>query len=308
MSASPSYPASLQPFIVLDKNQFRGANAAAAIAEAQRSNCQVLVIDTVFVEIVGSGTQGKDWKDQFEKDFRDWTKHPELLAVSQGLGELLRLERDSGVPAMSSLVDAEMTNLVRNMVRDLEVSGIAGLTKYDARVAAQLAKLTTPGAMLDPVKNLAELHAMVDHWFDKGLWCAKDKEATKAQMGKEVRDKSIAAYDTVALAATSDGVLGGLEDALLLTNKGYTKEVAKHLMTTPSFTLFRFAALEALALYYYALGRKSAQITDTDVQLNQTLDTTYLGYGLACQQLRTAENLVRRLDAGLRRALSVHFP
>jgi hypothetical protein len=232
----------------------------------------------------------------------------ELLAVSQGLGELLRLERDSGVPAMSSLVDAEMTNLVRNMVRDLEVSGIAGLTKYDARVAAQLAKLTTPGAMLDPVKNLAELHAMVDHWFDKGLWCAKDKEATKAQMGKEVRDKSIAAYDTVALAATSDGVLGGLEDALLLTNKGYTKEVAKHLMTTPSFTLFRFAALEALALYYYALGRKSAQITDTDVQLNQTLDTTYLGYGLACQQLRTAENLVRRLDAGLRRALSVHFP
>lgn len=308
MDESPSYPSSLQSFIVLDKNQFRGTNAANAIAVARDQNCQVLVIDTVFVEIVGSGTQGKDWKDQFEKDFRDWTNDAELISISQGLGELLCLERDSGAPALSSLVDPEMTGVVRDMIRDLAASGTAGLAKYDARVAAQLAKLTASGAMLDPVKNLAELHSMVDHWFDKGLWFSKDKEADKARMGKEVRDKSITAYDTVALAATSDGVLGGLIEALMSPKIGFPQLTAKRLMASPSFTLFRFAALEALALYYYASGRQIVQITDADFQLNQVLDTTYIGYGLACREFRTAENLVRRLDAGLRHALTSRWP
>ena len=79
-------------------------------------------------------------------------------------------------------------------------------------------------------------------------------------------------------------------------------------MSGPSFTSFVWAAREAMSLYYYALGRKAADIKDADRELNQTLDTTYIGFGLACWQLRTAENIVRCLEAGLRRALVYRWP
>jgi hypothetical protein len=309
MNGVPSYAASLQPFLLLDKNQFRNSNgkaAANAIVEAKAQNCQVLVIDTVFVEVVRSQTQGKDWKDQFEKDFRDWTQQPELLSVSQGLGELLRLERDSGTPALSSLVDDEMTRFLRDAVKELAISGKAGLAKYDTRVAAALARLTAPGAMLDPARNLAELHTMVDFWHEKKMWL--DQDAIKKMIQAEAQDKSASDYCGIALAATSDGVLSGLEDALAGQKIGYPRDVAHRLMSAPSFTLFVWTAREALALYYYALGRKSAQLTDADEQLNQTLDTVYLGYGLACRQLITAEKVVQRLDGGFRRALGFRWP
>lgn len=304
-----SYYETLQPFIVLEKMLFRNSNknaAADTIVEAQRLNCQVLVIDIVFVEILRSQTQGKDWKDQFEKDFRDWTRHPELLSISQGLGELLRLERDTGTPALSSLVDVEMTHVVRDMVRDLAVSGKDGLAKYDGRVAAHLAKLTAPGAMLDPADNLARLHTMVDYWHAGKAW--HNQGEIRKMVQHEVQDESATEYYGLALAATSDLVLGGLELALTNPKNNYQPAVAKVLMSAPSFTLFRLVALEALALYYYAHGRKRTQLTDADRELNQTLDMAYLAYGLACLQFRTAENLGRRLDAGLRRALAHRWP
>lgn len=304
-----SYYDTLQPFLVLDKMLFRNSNrnaAADTIAEAQRQDCQVLVIDVVFIEILRSQTQGKAWKDQFEKDFRDWTQHAELLSISQGLGELLRLERDTGTPALSSLVDAEMTQVVRAMVRDLAVSGKAGLAKYDGRMTAHLAELTGPGAMLDPADNLAKLHTMVDYWHAGKAW--HNQGEIKAMIQAEVQDKSATAYYGLALAATSDVVLGGLELALTDPKNNYTPAVAKTLMSAPSFTLFRLIALEALALHHYAHGRKSAQLTNADHELNQTLDMAYLAYGLACRQLRTAEKLGRRLDAGLRCALAHRWP
>ena len=303
------YYETLQPFLVLDKMLFRNSNknaAANTIVEAQRLNCQVLVIDTVFVEILRAHGQGKEWKDQFEKDFRDWTRHPDLLCISQGLGELLRLERDTGKPALSSLVDAEMTQVVRDMIRDLAVAGKARLTKYDARVAAHLAKLTAPGAMLDPDDNLARLHTRVDYWHAGKAW--HNQGEIRKMIQDEVHDESATEYHGLGLAATSDLVLGGLELALTNPKNNYPPAVAKILMSAPSFTLFRFVALEALALYYYAQGRKSPQLTDAGRELNQTLDMAYLAYGLACQQLRTAENLGRRLDAGLRRALAHRWP
>lgn len=309
MITTPSYSASLQPFLVLDKMQFRNSNgnaAADAVAEAKRQHCQVLVIDTVFTEILRSQAHGKDWKDQFEKDFRDWAGDADLLSVSRGLGELLRHERDSGSPALDALVDAEMTEFVRDAVTGLAASGTAGLERYDARAAALLAKLTQPGAMLDPAENLRHLHAMVDFWHQGRAW--KNQAEIREMLQDEVRDKTAAAYAGIALAATSDLVFGGLRDALLRADARYTPDGAGRLMSGPSFTLFVWAAREALALYYYALGRKSGQIVDPDRQLNQTLDTAYLGYGLACRQLRTAESLLRRLDGGLRRALSRRWP
>ena len=303
VSAVPSYAAACQPFIVLDKNQFRGTNAADAIAEARRQNCQVLVIDTVFTEILRSHAQGKDWKDQFEKDFRDWISDADLLSVSQGLGELLRQERDAGAPALDMLVNAEMTVFVRDAVNELATSGIVGLAKYDTRVANLLAKLTAPGAMLDPADNLRHLRIMVDYWHAGKAW--KNQASVKEMLQDEVRDKATAEYVGIALAATSDIVFGGTELALTTLPDGpYDPASAKRLMSSPSFTLLVWTAREALALYYYALGRKGGQITNADRELNQTLDTIYLAYGLACRQLRTAETVVRRLDAGLRKALS----
>jgi len=130
-----SYADSLRPFIVLDKNQFRGVNAANTIADARSQNCQILLIDTVFVEIASAASKGKDWKDQFEKDFRDWVKNPKLLVVARGFGELLRLERDSGASALPALVDSAMTTVIQDAIRDLGVSGVGGLAKYDARMA-----------------------------------------------------------------------------------------------------------------------------------------------------------------------------
>jgi len=299
-----SYANSLQPFIVLDKNQFRGVNAANAIADAQRQNCQILLIDTVFVEIASAASKGKDWKDQFEKDFRDWVNHPELLVVARGFGGLLRLERDSGASALPALVDSAMTTIIQDAIRDLGVSGVGSLSKYDARMAAQVTKLTSPGEMLDASQNLTALRNLLDVWWKHGLWWSKDKGAALKLLKAEVQDNSATAYEAVALAATSDSVFAGIEDALLQTNTGYLPAVAKRLMSEPSFTMFVWAAREVMSLYYYALGRKSGDITNADRELNQTLDTTYLGYGLGCRQLTTAEHVIRRLDAGFRRVLA----
>lgn len=309
MSSAPSYPRSQQPFLVLDKNQFRNSNgnaAASAIAEARRQNCQALVTDTVLVEILNAHARGKDWKDQFEKDFRDWTNDADLLSVSRGLGELHRLERDAGEPALDALVDAEMTDFLRQAVRDLAASGTAGLAKHDGHAAAELAKLTAPGAQLDPAENLKHLRAMVDFWNKGNAW--KNQADIKRMLRDEAVDKSTADYYGIALAATSDFVLRGLAEALMLTKKGYTREAADRLMSEPSFTLFVWTAREALALYHYARGRTGENFTKADAELNQTLDTVYLGYGLACRQLRTGETLARRLDGGMRRALAHRWP
>jgi len=303
-----SYAEALQPFIVLDKNQLRRFNAADALAEAVRRNCRILLIDTLFVEIAGAANKGKDWKDQFEKDFRDWVQHPELLAVAKGFGELLRLERDTGTSALSMLVDEEMTKIVQDAVRELGVSGTRGLAKYDARMAAQVTRLTAAGAMLDPVANLAALRSLLDVWWQHGIWWSKDKEAAYRLMKTEVQNTSAAAYPAIGFAATADPVIGGIEDALLQTNAGYTPKTAKRLMSEPSFTFLVWTAREAMTLCYYAQGRKAAHLADADFELNQTLDTTYIGYGLACRQLRTAENIVRRLEAGLRQALADRWP
>lgn len=303
-----SYIESLQPFIVLDKNQFRRAPAAAAIVAAVQHNRRILLIDTVFVEIAGAANKGMDWKDQFEKDFRDWIGHPELIAVAKGLGTLLRLERDSGASALPSLIDTEMTSTIQDAIRELATTGKTGLAKYDARMAAQVAQLTSPGAMLDAASNLATLHGMLDVWWQHGLAWSKDKDAARKLLIAEVQDKCATAYECVGLAATSDFVLTGIESALLLTNTGYTRDVAKRLMSEPSFTLLLWTAREAMSLYYFAQGRKRVHITDADVELNQTLDTIYLGYGMACRELRTAESVVMRLDAGLRRAFASRWP
>lgn len=309
MSTTPSYLGSLQPFIVLDKNQFPNSNGNAAvdaIAEARRVGCGVLVTDEVFVELLNAQATGKDWKDQFEKDFRDWANDADLLSVGQGLGELLRLERDTAKPAIHALVDPDTTDLLRQAVKDLATSGAAKLTKYDGRVASQLGKLQSPGARLDPAENLKHLRAMVDFWHKGTAW--KNQADVRRMLQSEVVDKTAVEYSGVALAATSDFVLSGLTDALVMTNRGYTKETATRLMSEPSFTLLVWTAREAIALYYYALGRKGEHFTKADEAVNQTLDTVYLGYGLACQQLRTRENVVRRLDSGLRRALTRRWP
>ena len=302
MAVSPSYTASFQPLVVLDKNQLRGANAAAAIAQAKSSKCQILVTDTVLVEIAREA----DWKDQFEKDFRDWTADADLLSVSNGLGELLRLERDRGTAALSSLVDGETTDFFRSAVRELAASGKAGLAKFDARMAAAAARLRAPGAMLDPAENLSQLQNMLDVWWQHGIWWSEDKEAAKAAVRKEVQDRAVVACEALGIAVTSDGVLAGIEDALVLV--GYDRSVAKQLLSAPSFTLLVWTAREALSLYYYSQGRKPGDFKDAEREINQTLDTHYLGYGLACQQLITAEKMVRRLDGGMRRALAARWP
>lgn len=252
MAGSPSYPASLQPLLVLDKNQFRGANAAVAIAQAKARKCKILVIDTVFVEIAREA----DWKDQFEKDFRDWTADADLLSVSTGLGELLRRERDTGAAALSSLVDAETTDFFRSAIQELAASGKAGLTKYDQRMAAAAVRLKTPGAMLDPAENLSHLQNMLDVWWNHGIWWSKDKEAAAKLIREEVQDRSVDVYEALGLVVTSDGVLGGIEEALEIV--GYDRAVAKELLSAPSFTLFVWTAREALSLYYFAQAHARA--------------------------------------------------
>src|SRR5438132_9648285 len=126
-------------------------------------------------------------------------------------------------------------------------------------------------------------------------------------MGAEVKDAHRQSYGKIGSVAVSDQFLSRLSEALMAAGR-YPKQISKHLMSSPSFTLFDIAAAEALPLYYFAQGRRSGDLRDGSYETNQILDTNYLAYALACRGLMSAEKILRRLDAGLREALSARWP
>jgi hypothetical protein len=86
----------------------------------------------------------------------------------------MRRERDTGAPALTSIVDEETTTTFQGAVRELEISGAAGLARYETAMMAARGRLTSPGAMLDEAQNLADLRRMVDVWWQHGLWWARE--------------------------------------------------------------------------------------------------------------------------------------
>jgi hypothetical protein len=302
MSDSPSQAPRPHQLLLVDKNQLRGAAARGVITEARLLRSRVLIIDTVFVEIA----RDPDWRNHFERDFRDWTADADLLAVSHGIGTLMRRERDDGVSALGSLVDAQTTALFQDLVRGLGASGAAGLMRYEAAMEAARNRLTTPGAMLDEAQNLNDLRRMVDVWWQHGLWWTRDPVAARRLLQREVQDPAARSYDLVGIAALSDGVLGGIRDAL--SNVGFSDLTAQRLTAAPSVTLLVWCAREALTLLYFAQGRRGQDLQNQDRETNQVLDTSYLGLGLACERLLTNDQLLRLLDAGLRTAVAIRWP
>ncbi len=111
---------------------------------------RLILPDIAMVEM----TKSEEWESTLRASLRLLAEEPELVVPSRGVGELVRLEMETGSSAASQLVAPELVDALRGLLQELASREDGQYVSY-LRAATDAAKKTAAIQYLDHNRNKA---------------------------------------------------------------------------------------------------------------------------------------------------------
>lgn len=207
---------------------------------------------------------------------------PSLVVVGKGIGELLREEQSSGVPA-ADLVDEHVTSQFRALLGDLRNGTVSTL----AHVRTAIAGAQTHAARqhFDHARNRATVARLVEVWKEE----ASEEEIKAVRRARPEDELQI--RQTLASDAFTRACVHALKGA------GYDDDTAVSLATTPSVSGHHFYGLASLSLRWVHGGLDTAK---DETITNDVADLDYIVTASLCRGIVSREGAVLEHDDRLR--------
>lgn len=105
-------------FIVLDQNALRNSELFTSATErARQTRAELFILNVAVLEMMKHPTE---WEDTARRSLSGLAACRDVVSVGRGCSNLMKEERDTGAPAIGSLVDRELSFSFRDLLWELQ--------------------------------------------------------------------------------------------------------------------------------------------------------------------------------------------
>ncbi|KYG08057.1 hypothetical protein BE21_25785 [Sorangium cellulosum] len=252
------------------------------VEEARRRGELVVLPDIALAEMM---KHPSGWEGTLGQSLQILARDPDLVAIAQCSGELLRREHATGQPC-TDIIDDEVTREVRVLLRELPAGGP---TLARIRTTISNAQRLGQHQHFDNARNRTLLQDLVAAWRSdlrpEDIRALRQPVSREATMRRLLSERST----TVACATALRGGSFNEDDALMLA-------------VQPSASAHNFLVIVALALNWLAYDGLAT--ASGDKLTNDLADMEYVFLATFCRSLTTLETKVQEMDARMRAVIA----
>lgn len=276
----------MAPFTVLDQNALRRPELLApAIERARKTRAQLLVLDVAVLEMMKHPTK---WEGTTRRSLAGLAGCSDLVSVGRGVPDLMKEERDSGMSAIGSLVDPELSPPFRDLIHELQrPAGGPHLDFLRSKILDTQTRIID-AQYLQHEENKRTLVGFRDVWKD-----FLPNGADRRRAGESVQDKLyLLAHPT--LTRQLEG---------LLVSVGHSVRRAQRVAFDRSVSSHWMLAMLAIAFRWFVdQGLETLPATKAT---NEVIDVDYITIASLCSELISKETNVNETLVFVRGAAEI---
>ena len=276
----------MAPFIVLDQNALRKPELLGpAIERARLTRVQLLILDVAVLEMMKHPTK---WEETSRGSLAGLAACAGLVSVGRGVPDLMKEERDSGVPAIASLVDRELTPPFRALLLEFQNAAGGSHLDYLRSKILDTQQRIIEAQYLQHEDNKRMLLGFRDVWKE-----VLPHAADRRRAGGNVQDR---------LALLAHPTLTRTLEQILISH-GHSVRMAQRVALDRSVSAHWMLSLLAIAFRWFV--DQGLDNLPAVKATNEVIDVDYITIGSLCSELISRETNVNETLAFVRGAAEI---
>ena len=274
------------PFIVLDQNALRKPDLMGpAIERAYRSGAHLLILDIAVLEMMKHPSR---WEETARHSLASLVGCREQVSIGRGVPALMKEERTTGVPALGSLIDQELSAPFRELLAEFQNPAGGPYLAYLRSRIADTQKRIIEAQYLQHDANKRTLQGFRDIW-KAFLPHSADRKRVRENIDDQLR---ILVHPTLT-RQLEQLLLEGGHHVRHAQRIAFDRSVSSHWMLALLATSFRWFLDQGLD----TLAAPKAT--------NEIIDVDYITIGSLCSELISKETNVNETAALVRAAAEI---